>query len=194
MDDFTNKEVEFSSLPKFEEVSLKPIQSKYFNVILLNIGIVFSLFGIGLIGLFIYDNTILANRVWLFTGIGYCVTLILVMFYSRLSFNLRGFAFREHDAIYKSGVIAQTTTVVPFKRVQHVALHQGLFSRYFGLASLELFTAGGSSTDLEIKGLKLEEAQQFKNWIVQKIDNFEEETEEEILIDKSTNIESSKDA
>lgn len=194
MDDFTNNEVEFSSLPKFESVQLKPIHPNYFKVILLNIGIVFTLFGIGLIGLFIYNKTILANRFWLFSGIGYCITLVLVVLYSRLSFNLRGFAFREHDAIYKSGVIAQTTTVVPFKRVQHVALHQGLFSRYFGLASLELFTAGGSSTDLEIKGLQLEEAQQYKNWIVQKIDNLVEETgHEDIEFDKPTNLDTSID-
>ena len=57
-------------------------------------------------------------------------------------------------------------------------MHQGLFSRYFGLASLELFTAGGSSTDLEINGLTFEEAQRYKIWIIQKIDALIEESEE----------------
>ena len=61
-------------------------------------------------------------------------------------------------------------------------MHQGLFSRYFGLASLELFTAGGSSTDLEINGLTLEEAQRYKIWIIQKIDALIEESEEESSI------------
>jgi hypothetical protein len=90
--------------------------------------------------------------------------------------------FREHDAIYKSGVISQTTTIIPYKRIQHVALHQGLFSRYFKLASLEMFTAGGSSTDLEINGLTLEDAQRYKIWIIQKIDTLIEESEEDSSI------------
>ena len=42
-------------------------------------------------------------------------------------------------------------------------------ARKFGLASIELFTAGGSSSDLEIPGLLLEEAQQIKNMVSQKI-------------------------
>ena len=63
--------------------------------------------------------------------------------------------------------------------MQHVALHQGLFSRYFGLASLELFTAGGSSSDLKITGLLLTDAQNFKELIIQKISTAESITETE---------------
>lgn len=194
MNEFTNNEVEYSSLPKFEQVQLKPLHPNYFKVILINIGIVFGMLGLALLGLYFLNDSLFPNKIWLLAFSAYFVCLVLLTFYFRLSFNLRGFAFREHDTIYKSGVIAQTTTIVPFKRVQHVALHQGLFSRYFGLASLELFTAGGSSTDLEIKGLKLEEAQQFKNWIVQKIDNLVEEEIEEDFLDKPTNLDTSENA
>jgi membrane protein YdbS with pleckstrin-like domain len=87
--------------------------------------------------------------------------------------------------VYKSGLISETTTIVPFQRIQHVALHQGLFSRFFGLASLELFTAGGSSTDLHISGLLLEEAQRYKIWIVEKIDALNEQ--DEVVTDVVTN-------
>ena len=74
----------------------------------------------------------------------------------------------EHDAIYKSGLISETTTIIPFNRVQHVALHQGFISRKLGLASIELFTAGGSSSDLEIPGLLLADAQIIKIWFPKK--------------------------
>lgn len=178
MDDFTNNEVEISNLPQFEAVHLKPLQSNYYKVILINIGIIFVLLGIGLAVFAYLNDDFLSNRMWMILGGSYTVFLIVSIVFSLLSFNCKGFAFREHDAIYKSGVIAQTTTIVPYKRVQHVALHQGLFSRYFGLASLELFTAGGSTTDLEIKGLTLDEAQRYKIWIIQKIDNLPEELED----------------
>ena len=179
MEEFTNNTILISDLPKFEEVQLQAIQPAYYKVILINIGIVFTLLGIGLGLLSFFKSDFFPNRVWLLIGAGYVIALAISILFSNLSFKYRGFAFREHDAIYKSGVISQTTTIVPYKRIQHVAMHQGLFSRYFGLASLELFTAGGSSTDLEINGLTLEEAQRYKIWIIQKIDTLIEESEEE---------------
>ncbi len=89
--------------------------------------------------------------------------------FTKFSFQKKGYVFREHDAIYKSGLISETTTIIPFNRVQHVALHQGFISRKLGLASVELFTAGGSSSDLEIPGLLLADAQIIKNLVSQKI-------------------------
>ena len=62
-----------------------------------------------------------------------------------------------------------------------MAIHQGFFSRQFGLASVELFTAGGNNSDLEIAGLLLADAQKIKNRISIKInDNLE------IIDEKST--------
>ena len=182
MEEFTNDTILISNLPKFEQLQLQAIQPAFYKVILINIGIVFTLLGIGLGVLSYFKSDFFPNRVWLLIGAGYVSALVISFLFSRLSFKYKSFAFREHDAIYKSGVISQTTTIVPYKRIQHVALHQGLFSRYFGLASLELFTAGGSSTDLEINGLTLEEAQRYKIWIIQKIDTLIEESEEESTI------------
>jgi membrane protein YdbS with pleckstrin-like domain len=179
MQHFSNQEINLSSLPQFETVVLNRIESKYYKVILINIGIILLLLALGLGTLLTLNAELFPDTIWVIIGVVYVLVTLTSFIFFKLSFERRGFAFREHDAIYKSGVIAQTTTIVPYKRVQHVALHQGLFSRYFGLASLELFTAGGSTTDLEIKGLKLEEAQQYKHWIIKKIDDLAEETEEE---------------
>jgi uncharacterized protein len=86
---------------------------------------------------------------------------------------------REHDVIFKSGVISETTTIVTNNRVQHVALHQGMISRIFGLASIELFTAGGSSSDLKINGLLLEDAKKIKESVSLKINEIALEIIEE---------------
>lgn len=87
-------------------------------------------------------------------------------------------------------MISETTTIIPFNRVQHVALHQGFISRKLGLASVELFTAGGSSSDLEIPGLLLADAQIIKNLVSQKInppkkdEPIEEQTTESSLTEE----------
>jgi len=66
-------------------------------------------------------------------------------------------------------VITTTTTIIPFNKIQHLAVHQGWTSRYLGLASLEFFTAGGDSSDLEIPGIALQEAYQWRDLVLDKI-------------------------
>ncbi|MFD2909608.1 PH domain-containing protein [Flavobacterium ardleyense] len=169
MENFSNETIDLQNLPRFEEVKLKPLQKKYFQVMLVNFFVLFGLIFIGYILVFILNPF-----EWPTTFINGILPVIVLVciasfFYIKLSFSKKGFAFRTHDAIFKSGLISESTTVVPFNRVQHVALHQGFIARNLGLASIELFTAGGSSSDLEIPGLLLEEAQQIKNMVSQKI-------------------------
>ena len=59
--------------------------------------------------------------------------------------------------------------IIPYNRVQHVALHEGFISRIFGLAKVEIFTAGGNNSDLEIPGIAKEEAENIKQLLMGKI-------------------------
>lgn len=186
---FTNESIEINTLPKFEEVSLQTLQKSYFKVIALNLALVFVGIILGF-SIFAYFNSeIFSNRVWLLLGVTIPVLFAVIFLYFNLSFKKRGFAFRTHDAIYKSGLLSETTTIVPFNRVQHVALHQGFISRRLGLASIELFTAGGSSSDLEIPGLLLEDAQKIKNLVSQKINETKSEPQEISIEEIPTNEE-----
>ena len=177
MQKFINEAIEINELPKFEEVPLKPLHAKYFTVVVINRSI-FNLVLLIAFSVFSYFKTdFFSNRVWMILGLLLTVLIGLSFLFAKLSFNKKGYAFRTHDAIYKEGLISETTTIIPFNRVQHVALHQGFIARKLGLASIELFTAGGSSSDLEIPGLLLEEAQKIKNMVSQKINPTKEYSE-----------------
>lgn len=169
MQEFTNETINISSLPKYEEVPLNKIDSKYFKIIIINISIFFGILILTFAALSFLKEDLFSNRVWLLAGVGLLFLFVLTILLYHLGFKKRGYAFREHDVIYKSGLIKESTIIVPDNRVQHVALHQGFFSRMFGLASIELFTAGGNHSDLEIPGLVLAEAQKIKNMISVKI-------------------------
>ena len=169
MNEFTNNPIEIDQLPKFEEVLLKGLHPKYINVLLFNFLLLFILIIGGFSTLFYFKKDAFSNSIWILILVGILVFLAGLIVFTKLSFNKKGYAFREHDTIYKSGLISETTTIIPFNRVQHVALHQGFISRKLGLASVELFTAGGSSSDLEIPGLLLADAQIIKNLVSQKI-------------------------
>ena len=169
MNEFSNNPIEIDQLPKFEEVQLKELHPKYVNVLLFNFLLLFIFIIGGFSTLFYFKKEAFSNSIWILILVGILVFLAGLIVFTKLSFNKKGYAFREHDTIYKSGLISETTTIIPFNRVQHVALHQGFISRKLGLASIELFTAGGSSSDLEIPGLLLADAQIIKNLVSQKI-------------------------
>ena len=84
---------------------------------------------------------------------------------TKKGFEIKGFALREKDITYRSGYIFRSVTTIPFNRVQHCEITEGPIERQFGLKKLEVFTAGGQSSDLSIPGLKGEQAQQLKEYI-----------------------------
>lgn len=87
--------------------------------------------------------------------------------YNGLSFHYMGYALREKDISFKSGYLWRSVTTIPFNRVQHCDLKQGMLDRRFGLSKVTIYTAGGQNTDLEIPGLLTETAEQLKAFILQ---------------------------
>ncbi len=167
MESFTNNTIDINQLPRFETVEYKKLQPDYFKVVLINQIIGFLILGIalGVVSYFVEEITTFIPYIYS----GFAVVLLLSLIISRLTFLKKGFAFREHDVLYKSGIIATNTIIIPYNRVQHVALHEGWLSRYFGLAKVEIFTAGGSSSDIEIPGIEKEQAEKIKQLLMGKI-------------------------
>lgn len=82
-------------------------------------------------------------------------------------FKKRGYALRQHDITYKKGYFFRSQTTVPFNRIQHCETSQGPFSRAFNIMSLKIFTAGGATSDLRIRGLRPEEAERLKDFVTE---------------------------
>jgi membrane protein YdbS with pleckstrin-like domain len=66
-------------------------------------------------------------------------------------------------------VIWRSVTAVPFNRIQHVESSNTPLDRKYDLATLQLFTAGGSSGDLKINGLDIEIAENLRIFILGKV-------------------------
>ncbi|QYJ67780.1 PH domain-containing protein [Flavobacterium litorale] len=164
---YVNSSIDTLTLPKFETVEFSPLQSAYYKIMLFNVGIVHLLLAIGLgCALYFIKNV---QPYWYVLVAFIVVTLAVSLIISRISFKKRGFAFRTHDVIYRRGVLAVSTIIIPYNRIQHVALHEGLLSRKLGLATIEVFTAGGNSSDVEIPGIAKEHAEKIKQLLVGKI-------------------------
>ncbi|MBK8701608.1 MAG: PH domain-containing protein [Saprospiraceae bacterium] len=172
----SNEQILLSDLPKLDHIVYEPIQKPLLYVNLLVTSMVFLMAMLGLVILnFMVEE--LRRFMWLMLA-GNIFLFGLIAWFEIKSFNYRGFAIRNHDILYKYGWLWRSLIVVPFNRIQHLEINQGPIDRMFDLASLQLFTAGGSSSDLEITGLSPTQAADIKAFIMQKNSSIETDESE----------------
>ena len=165
---FENNEIDIGSLPKVELGTFQKLDSNYLVVSYIGSFIFFLMLGFGLIVAYfitdISDIPYLFLGLMVFWGLWTLTSFIL----TGLGFKMKGYILRDKDIVYRKGVIFKSLTTIPFNRVQHCEVSQGLIQRMFDLHTLQIFTAGGSNSDLSIPGLKADTAQRIKNFIINK--------------------------
>jgi membrane protein YdbS with pleckstrin-like domain len=169
MEKFTNESIDLESLPKFEEVIFTPLQKNYFNVLVFNLIVSLLISILVYVGLELITKDSFFKNSIILIPIGLILIFSIMFLFVKLGFKKRGFAIRNHDIIYRSGIISENTIIVPYNRVQHVAIHRGFISRKLNLATIQLYTAGENSADIKIPGLLDEEAIKIKELVSSKI-------------------------
>src|SRR5699024_6405649 len=128
---FSNEQIDPATLPDFRRVQLFPVARAYlpwalitqtaFWLILAAAALVVSKLPFGPLDRFWWPPLVPA-------GIA-----VLAAVHARLDARYRAWALREHDLIYRYGVIWRKTVIVPFARIQHVEALHGPLERYLGL-------------------------------------------------------------
>jgi len=171
---FSNPDIDIDTLPKIDSSLFNHLDYKYKNVLVIK-SIIFSI--VLLAGYFTFyflgsvkNSQVVHLLILLFLAIIVTSNIILTV----LGFKKKLYKLRKHDLIYKSGILWTSETSVPFVRVQHSEVIQGPIERIFGLAKLKLYTAGGSTSDLSVPGLKPDTAEELKDFITKRIQEEEE--------------------
>lgn len=89
----------------------------------------------------------------------------------------RAYFLRSRDITLRSGWLWRRVVSVPYNRIQHVETGQGVIEKWYGLASLYVFTAGKSSSDLAIPGLEADHAEKLKDYILGRMGALQSEEE-----------------
>jgi uncharacterized protein len=105
---------------------------------------------------------------WIILGAGVIWVLFIVLriLWLQKTFPRMQYALRERDITFQQGLLLRSATSVPFNRLQHAEVTQGVTERAMKLASLKVYTAGGSSSDLSIPGLPLQRAYELKDYVL----------------------------
>lgn len=163
---FTNQPIYEHDLPQMQEVDFHPLQPNYRKVQIIRASFLGLLAGVALgIAWLVIPGFLLFKM--LGTGV-VLLWVFLNMLFINKRFAVKGYALRDHDIMYRSGWLFRSVTVIPFNRVQHTEIGQGPVERYFNLAELTLYTAGGQLADLSIAGLTPDDAQRMRDFIVSK--------------------------
>ncbi len=166
-DAFQNNEV--TNFPHISSITFTRIEKSYLKVAILSVFSYVIVIG-ALLVLFI--ETVLKKKnpeTPLYLYLLMAIIAFFILLNLILGFPKRKYAVRDKDVTYKRGFLTRKMVTVPFSRIQHVQINEGVFSRFFKLASLKVYTAGDSSDDLEIKGLTKERAIEIKEFISSKI-------------------------
>lgn len=170
---FDNPEISIEELPRADSVDWQGMDPKFvrrkltesvigFVIVLVGITVLQVVFGIA----FAEENlSISFGWLWLVPFL----VAIPVFGWPLVSVPKKGYAVRDKDIVYKSGVFWRTVTAIPFNRIQHVEKSSTPLDRRFHLATLQLFTAGGSGGDLKIHGLSAKTAERLRTFILNKV-------------------------
>ena len=159
--EFENKPLFIADLPQIESVDFTPLEKDYLYMRLTSLGLFILLAGSGVLLASLFNDWPLYYGFYPFL-----VFMILLLAIQWLGFCVKGYALREKDISYRSGLIFFHFTTVPFNRIQHCEVSQGALGKLFDLASVNVYTAGGSGSDISVKGLKKEDAQKLRDFII----------------------------
>jgi membrane protein YdbS with pleckstrin-like domain len=173
MENFSNLIITPDNLPEIDKDSFNPLDKKYKTILYLRL-IITVVIVAGTFAAFYFF--VEEKPPVLITG-SIIAVAVLIAIYSvviiTFGFIKKGYLVRENDISFQKGLIIFTSTSVPFNRIQHVEVSQGILAKIFKLSVVKIYTAGGSTSDLSIPGLPAETAVKLKDFLSEKISRHE---------------------
>ncbi len=160
-------QLHWEDLPKAENVVFQPVEKNYLKIIYAEWLIFYATILIAAIAIFYFVKDIQTPVIIMSVAIVFVLLVSLTFFLANKAFAFKAYAIREKDVMSRSGWLFQKLQVIPIDKIQHCVVRTGPLEKKFDLASLKLFTAGQQS-DITLSGLKAEQAEQLKEWIVSK--------------------------
>ena len=165
----TNHPLYSQQLPCLGELPTEPIAARY-RTLNLAVTVGFSL-------LVFLVLVIVAYQPW-FTlpveleysiGVAAIITALLgglIFTYHFFADRLIFYTLREQDIVLYKGLIFKKVICQPMLRIQHIDIQRGPLERFADLATLKVYSAGGSDHTLAIPGLPHDIAEKMRQFVL----------------------------
>ena len=176
--EFSNNVIPVSELPSLTTVTSEPISPAYRR---LNLWLTSGIFG-GVAAILV----LVLIQPWfaLLPPAPFIVSLCIggVLFIGSWLFLYHFFAdplirysIREQDLVLFKGLLFKDVICQPILRIQHIDIQRGPFERMAGLATLKVYSAGGSLHTLAIPGLPADTADTIRQFVLNHSDLTQDE-------------------
>ncbi|AOE48808.1 PH domain-containing protein [Kangiella sediminilitoris] len=110
---------------------------------------------------------------WAYAATAFVILIVLSFLYAKAYVKNTAYCLDQDMVGFKSGVIFKKETYVRLSKIQTVKVKESLFDRRYGMAKLEVDTAGAivGAHHVEIPYIKLDEALRIQNKLVQRVSN-----------------------
>lgn len=163
---FQNPAISLDALPGTDDLDWEPLHARYARKIRVFVLVLFGAIAIAIACLEFVPNIELLPIIVMYSQ--WAIAFVIAMVWPGIAVPRQGYVLRDKDILFRKGVVWRSITAVPFNRIQHVETSSTPLDRKFGLATLQLFTAGGSGGDLKIDGLGKDTAERLRVFILNK--------------------------
>ena len=153
-----------------DELQYEKIDRKYRNVQMILTALGYLLLAGAALFLLLLDDCIW----WIAAECVIVVAFAINMIILRKAWEYKGYALRENDITYRSGILFPMTTTVPYVRLQQVSVKQNPVSKIFRLYAVEIVNGAQGMASLTIPGLSEERANQIKDIALEWMKNDDE--------------------
>lgn len=164
----TNSQISLQGIDPVESLTFSPLERRYLKVLTIKTIIAYVFF-MALTPLILLADTL----PWRIPAMAAAIAVLAVAMAANLSvlpraFTRKGYAIREHDITYRSGLFFPRVTTIPFGKVQQVSIRQNIFTRPLGLYAVDIVNGAQTLDGVVIPGLGQEEAEAIKSLVTEK--------------------------
>ena len=167
---FSNPTINIRQLPTILTLDAQSLSEQYAPLNrLINLG--FTLL-VCMFGMALYFQSFVDLPKGLINSLPFLIWAVAIFgfLFTWLSFArdlVKSYSLRTLDLHYTSGLFFRKVVSQPITRIQHIELKRGPIERKVGLATLQVFSAGGEMHTFQIPGLPVDTAQQLRQYILQ---------------------------
>lgn len=170
---FENAQVLPDDLPRLDDLDWQPVEARFARRQIASVLFVHAIVAVslaifqGFMEMVFRESGREMSFAWIW--LPFLPVIVVTVIWPLLSVPRMGYAIRDRDIAYRSGVVWHTITAIPLNRVQHVEKFSSPIDRRYGLANLKIFTAGGSGGDLKLHGLAADVAENLRGYILDRV-------------------------
>lgn len=164
-----NRQVWPEDIQPIEDLRFEHIESPYIKVIIIRIVLIYFMLMVTalLIPIFVDHGIVMLVSVETVLAVALAINVAL----TRKIYFFKGYALRDKDISYRSGIFFESVTTIPYSKIQQVSIRMNPVSRIFKLYYVDVINGSQAvMNSVTIPGLSLEKADRLKSLLINNAD------------------------